>query len=50
MAKNPRPAKAVLALIVKYQKPVPPIPPPPLAGVIPAESLWERFRRRRRSS
>jgi hypothetical protein len=46
MAKNPRPATAVLALIAKHQKSLPPIPTPPPANVIPAESLWNRFRRR----
>lgn len=46
MAKNPRPPKNVLKLISKYQKPLPPIPPPP-THVIPSESLWGRFRRRK---
>ena len=48
--KKPEP-KHVLDLIRKHGKnttPVPPVPPPSLPGVIPAESLWSRFRKRRR--
>jgi hypothetical protein len=48
MTKPKKPAKNVQALIKKHSKPLPPIPPPPLPGVIPSESLWERFRRRRK--
>jgi hypothetical protein len=47
MAKNPRLPKNVLALIARQKPtPLPPIPAPP-SHVIPTESLWERFRRRR---
>jgi hypothetical protein len=42
-----KPPKNVLKLIAKHQKPLPPIPPPP-TNVIPAASLWNRFRSRRK--
>lgn len=46
MAKPKKEPTHVKALIKKHSKPLPPIPPPP-THVIPTESLWERFRRRR---